>query len=143
MCRGFSMTKSRWFDEGRAGRIWTRGALVTVVACVWCLSWATTTRAQAASSPNAGALHFTGRVDVPSAYVFRGFVQETDPNSGVGANCTNYAAYVESTVYGVPAPHPVGLGNATDWAVNAPKDGFTVNHTPTVGSVIQYLSERA
>ena len=67
-------------------------------------------------------------------------VQETDPNSGVGANCTNYAAYVESTVYGVPAPHPVGLGNATDWAANAPKDGFTVNHTPTVGSVAQWYA---
>jgi surface antigen len=67
-------------------------------------------------------------------------VQETDPNTGVGANCTNYAAYVESTVYGVPAPHPVGLGNATDWAANAQKDGFTVNHTPTVGSVAQWYA---
>jgi surface antigen len=67
-------------------------------------------------------------------------VQETDPNTGVGADCTNYAAYVESTVYGVPAPHPVGLGNATDWAVNAQKDGSTVNHTPTVGSVAQWYA---
>jgi surface antigen len=66
-------------------------------------------------------------------------VEETAPN-GVGANCTNYAAYVESTVYGVPAPKPVGLGNATDWAANAQKDGFTVNHTPTVGSVAQWYA---
>jgi surface antigen len=67
-------------------------------------------------------------------------VQETDPNTGVGADCTNYAAFVESTIYGVPAPHPVGLGNATDWPVNAQKDGFTVNHTPTVGSVAQWYA---
>jgi len=63
--------------------------------------------------------------------------QDTAPN-GVYANCTNYVAFVESTVYGVPKPAlPV---NATDWAKGAQKDRFTVNHTPTVGSVAQWYA---
>jgi surface antigen len=65
-------------------------------------------------------------------------VEDTDPNTGVGANCTNYVAFVESTVYGVPKP--ASLGNATDWAADAQKDGFTVNRTPTVGSVAQWYA---
>ena len=37
-------------------------------------------RAQtAASDPNPGAITFTGGLDAPSVYVFRGFVQERDP----------------------------------------------------------------
>lgn len=35
--------------------------------------------AQSAANPNTGALTFTGGVDAPSVYVFRGFVQERDP----------------------------------------------------------------
>jgi hypothetical protein len=33
----------------------------------------------AAQSPNGGAINFTGGIDVPSAYVFRGILQEGDP----------------------------------------------------------------
>ena len=63
--------------------------------------------------------------------------QDTAPN-GVYANCTNYVAFVESTVYRVSAPKlPV---NATDWAAGAANDGFTVNQTPTVGSVAQWYA---
>jgi len=65
--------------------------------------------------------------------------QDTAPN-GVWANCTNYVAFVESTVYGVPAPKPALPVNATDWAKGAQKDGFTVNQTPTVGSVAQWYA---
>lgn len=65
-------------------------------------------------------------------------VQETDPTTGVGANCTNYAAFVEQTVYGVP--NPGGLGDATEWAADAQKDGVTVNQTPTVGAVAQWYA---
>jgi len=35
--------------------------------------------AQAAASPNGGALAFTGGLDLPTVYVFRGIVRETDP----------------------------------------------------------------
>src|SRR5579863_10271023 len=66
-------------------------------------------------------------------------VQDTAPD-GVGANCTNYAAYVEQTVYGVPTPSPALPVNATDWPAGAQKDGFAVNQTPTVGSVAQWYA---
>ncbi len=65
--------------------------------------------------------------------------QDTAPN-GVWANCTNYVAFVESTAYSVPAPNPALPVNATNWAQGAQKDGFTVNQTPTVGSVAQWYA---
>jgi surface antigen len=58
----------------------------------------------------------------------------------VPADCTNYVAFVESTVYGVPTPNPALPINATNWAKSAPKDRFTVNQTPTVGSVAQWYA---
>lgn len=73
------MTKSRWFQgAGRMGsrRRWLVLALATVATLFTC---ETTASAQAAGNSNLGALHFTGGVDFPSVYVFRGFVQETDP----------------------------------------------------------------
>ena len=54
-----------------------------------------------------------------------------------GVECTNYAAYVESSVYGVPTP-TYSLGNAANWATAAANHGVTVNQTPTVGSVAQW-----
>jgi surface antigen len=51
-----------------------------------------------------------------------------------GDECTNYVAYVESTVYGVPTPD-YELGNAADWPAAAAANGVVVNSTPTVGSV--------
>jgi Tol biopolymer transport system component/surface antigen len=53
-----------------------------------------------------------------------------------GDECTNYAAYVESTVFGVATPG-YSLGNAGDWANNA-KNHVTVNGTPTVGAVAEW-----
>ncbi len=54
-----------------------------------------------------------------------------------GTECTNYVAFVESSVYGVPTPN-YDLGNATSWASVAESHGVTVNQTPTVGSVAQW-----
>jgi surface antigen len=51
-----------------------------------------------------------------------------------GNNCTNYVAYVESTVYHVAAPRFL-LGNGGEWAVTARVHGVLVNHTPSVGAV--------
>ena len=51
-----------------------------------------------------------------------------------GDNCTNYVAFVESTVYGVSTP-TYDLGNGYTWASAAANNGVLVNHTPTVGSV--------
>ncbi len=65
--------------------------------------------------------------------------QDTAPG-GTWANCTNYAAFVESTVYGVPTPKHLLPINAMNWATGAREDGFMVNHTPTVGSVAQWYT---
>jgi surface antigen len=51
-----------------------------------------------------------------------------------GNNCTNYVAYVESTVYGVSTP-TFNLGDGGLWAAAAAQNGVLVNHTPAVGSV--------
>jgi surface antigen len=54
-----------------------------------------------------------------------------------GTDCTNYVAFVESSVYGVTEPD-FHLGAAKDWATNAAEHGVTVNETPSVGSVAQW-----
>ncbi len=51
-----------------------------------------------------------------------------------GDNCTNYAAYVESQVFGVSDPGYL-LGNAYQWAGNAAAHGVPVDSTPSVGAV--------
>jgi surface antigen len=52
-----------------------------------------------------------------------------------GHNCTNYAAYVLSTVNGAPRP-PRQLGDAQYWDNNAPAG--TVNTTPGMGAIAQW-----
>ena len=47
------------------------------VASVWLVSGVA--YAQSTSDPNPGALTFTGGLDAPTLYVFRGFVRERDP----------------------------------------------------------------
>ncbi|HEX3617495.1 MAG TPA: CHAP domain-containing protein [Solirubrobacteraceae bacterium] len=59
-----------------------------------------------------------------------------------GVNCTNYAAFVESQVYGVPTPG-VLLGDAYQWAQRASETGIPVDQTPTVGSVAVWGSDAA
>jgi surface antigen len=51
-----------------------------------------------------------------------------------GENCTNYAAYVESHVYGVPTPG-YHLGDADQWADDAAANGVAVDSTPSAGAV--------
>jgi surface antigen len=54
-----------------------------------------------------------------------------------GDECTNYVAFVESTVYDVPTPD-FNLGNGGDWAANASENGIVVNDTPSVGAVAEW-----
>ena len=58
-------------------------------------------------------------------------------NMDAGNQCTNYVAYVESAVYGVPTPG-YNLGNGGDWAANAAAHGVMVNNVPTVGAVAEW-----
>jgi surface antigen len=59
-----------------------------------------------------------------------------------GVNCTNYAAFVESQVYGVPSPG-VLLGDAYEWGQRAAETGTPVDQTPTVGAVAVWGSDAA
>jgi surface antigen len=58
-------------------------------------------------------------------------------NMTAGNECANYAAYVESTTFGVATP-PYRLGDAGQWAASAAAHGVTVNETPSVGSVADW-----
>src|SRR5262245_2465619 len=58
---------------GRFGLVLAGGALAGLLVS------AAPAAAQAADDPNPGALTFTGLYDIPTVYVFRGIVQETDP----------------------------------------------------------------
>jgi surface antigen len=51
-----------------------------------------------------------------------------------GDNCTNYAAYVESQVYGVSTPDYL-LGDGGQWGERAALEGVPVDDTPSVGAV--------
>ncbi len=57
-----------------------------------------------------------------------------------GDNCTNYAAYVESQVYGVPTPGYL-LGDAYQWSSNAAAHGIEVDTTPSVGAVADWSAD--
>ena len=59
-----------------------------------------------------------------------------------GNNCTNYVAYVESTVFGVGTPSYL-LGNAGQWATNAAAHGVLVDQTPAVGAVADWYGGSA
>jgi CHAP domain len=54
-----------------------------------------------------------------------------------GDECTNYAAYVEQTVFGVSAPTYI-LGDGGSWATTAAAHGVAVDDTPTVGAVAEW-----
>jgi surface antigen len=58
-------------------------------------------------------------------------------NMSPGDECTNYAAYVESRVFGAPAPADL-LGNGGQWAISAADQGVTVNDVPSVGAVAEW-----
>jgi surface antigen/predicted secreted protein len=55
-----------------------------------------------------------------------------------GNNCTNYVAYVESTIYGVPTP-TYNLGDGGVWGQAAARHGVRVNGVPTVGAVAVWV----
>lgn len=54
-----------------------------------------------------------------------------------GHNCTNYAAYLESTVNGAATP-AYQLGNAAQWASSAAAHGVPVNASPAAGAIAQW-----
>jgi hypothetical protein len=59
-------------------RVW-QGIGVSAIGAALVTASAGVALAQNADDPNPGAVTFTGNFDVPSLYVFRGIVQESDP----------------------------------------------------------------
>jgi surface antigen len=57
-----------------------------------------------------------------------------------GDECTNYAAFVESTVYQARQPAYL-LGNGGQWAASAAAHGVLVNNRPSVGAVAEWDSD--
>ena len=64
--------------RSRAGD-WSLRVLVAAGVLGVSLLAGRTASAQSGSDANHGALKFTGTLDIPSVYVFRGIVQESDP----------------------------------------------------------------
>ena len=76
------MVESGFVAGERYDGLRARRAALVAVWCVCAASWAGPARAQApADDPNPGALTFTGGVDVPAVYFFRGIRQERDPRA--------------------------------------------------------------
>jgi surface antigen len=132
---------------GRARRTFTAVALLAGLSCT---ATAIGTPMASAASVSAGPLCEGYRACSVAPYTTHNFQnenrasywgmppdQDTAP-SGAWANCTNYVAFVESTVYGTPTPKHALPINATDWATGARENGITVDQTPTVGSVAQW-----
>lgn len=123
---------------------------VGLTACVVAMGMGTPVTSAAPAGPSAGPLceGFGACSIAPfTTHNFQGAYktsywgmppdQDTAP-SGAWANCTNYVAFVESEIYGVPAPKRALPINAMNWAAGARENGFTVDQTPTVGSVAQW-----
>lgn len=75
-----------------------------------------------------------------AGYTAHGFEQHYQSSywgAYAGHNCTNYAAYAESTVNGAAAPN-YQLGNAAQWAAAAAAHGVPVDGVAAVGAVAQW-----
>jgi surface antigen len=123
---------------GRARRILTAVALA-VGLCGGAIAIDTPI---ASAAPNAGPLCSGYSACSAAPYTTHNYQYEMNtlywPGTGSsGVECTNYVAWVESSVYGVATP-TYALGHATNWASAAEAHGVTVNQTPTVGSVAQW-----
>jgi surface antigen len=117
---------------GRARVLSGCAALLVSVACL--MAWSTGARATgtrvcdgyAACTAAGFAAHGYGAHAASSYWLM-----------SAGDECTNYAAYVEQTVYGVSAPGYI-LGDGGSWAMTAAAHGVAVDHTPTVGAVAEW-----
>jgi hypothetical protein len=95
-----------------------RSLIVLLVVCAGFLSSATWVHAQSAADPNTGALHFTGGIDQPSVYVFRGFAQEQDPKltlfpyGDVAIALTSGDGFIRSTVVNTGVWNSLNTGSS-------------------------------
>lgn len=83
-----------------------------------------------AGDPNKGGYPYSGKC--PAAKL--NGTQYSDPWGMYICECVSYAAWRVYHAYGY-MPYWGGRGNAKQWPSNAQAAGYTVNHTPTAGSV--------
>lgn len=127
----------RLLSAATAGRVMSRAAIIAAALCAFALWLSGVARADnsllcAGYSPcNAPGLTTHG---------YESAAGESWWSMYPGINCTNYAAYVESQIYGVPTPG-VLLGDAFQWADRASEADVPVDQTPTVGSVAVWGSD--
>ena len=99
------MTKSRWLG-------------LVVAVCAFLLLSEGVARAQSPSDPNSGSLKFSAGFDVASVYVFRGFVQETDPKftafpyGDLGVVLTSGDGTIKSTVVNIGVWNSLNTGSS-------------------------------
>src|SRR5579863_6367892 len=113
-------------------------ATVAAALCLLCVQFAAAARAADTSQLCAG---YTPCGAGP--FTTHGYQNAADQSWWAmypGINCTNYAAFVESQVYGVPTPSLL-MGDAYQWADRATEAGIPVDQTPTVGSVAVWGSD--
>jgi CHAP domain len=118
--------------SGRARVLPASAALLVSVACL--LAWST--GAQATGTRVCDGYAACTAAGFP-AHGYGAHAESSYWLMSAGDECTNYAAYVEQTVYGVPAPGYI-LGDGGSWAMTAAAHGVAVDHTPTVGAVAEW-----
>lgn len=115
-------------------------AVVAIALCLLGTQFASTARAADTSQLCAGYTPCSA-----GTFTTHGYQNASDESWWAmypGINCTNYAAFVESQVYGVPTPGLL-MGDAYQWADRAAEAGVPVDQTPTVGSVAEWGSDAA
>jgi surface antigen len=107
-------------------------ALSVATLCAFAFNFATIAHADDASQLCAG---YSGCSTQPlTTHGYKDAASTSWWSMYPGINCTNYAAYVESQVFGVSRP-AVLLGDADQWGARAAQAGIPVDATPTAGSV--------
>ncbi len=125
--------RNRALTVGGLPAVLTVGGLIPVLTNGTSMGSAPSYQPSATCAPAGGSAMRHG---LPSyGYATRGF--RSYWRMSAGDQCTNYAAYVESTVYHVREPRFL-LGNGGEWAATAAAHGVLVNHTPSVGAVAEW-----
>jgi surface antigen len=137
---GTAAMPGRGLASGRARRMWTALALVAGI-CSGAMAVGTPL---ASAAPAAGPVceGWSGcSVNPYTTHNYQNVMSTLFwPGTGSsGTECTNYVAWVESSLYDVATPK-YQLGDAANWKAAAQAHGVTVNQTPTVGSVAQWYA---
>lgn len=117
-------------DKSAVPVIAPREDVAATLAASYAKSLQTATVATAAPAPQQTAPPVSSAVAVTSASI----AQASTSDLYAWGNCTWWVSIRRAQVND---PIPNYWGNAADWAYNAERDGYTVNHTPSPGAIMQ------